>query len=112
MSIAWGATNVLIIGLLVTTHEATLQQVGYAYIGTSIFFIGLTLHIGRSRGWFTPFAKGLFESVALFNVSAICTMLTQAIPLAFGSLLSNAEWAILTVRTCIFCCLFSSGELY
>ena len=109
MSIAWGATNVLIIGLLVTTHEATLQQVGYAYIGTSIFFIGLTLHIGRSRGWFTPFAKGLFESVALFNVSAICTMLTQAIPLAFGSLLSNAEWAILTVRTYIFCCLFSSG---
>lgn len=106
MSIAWGATNVLAIGLLVTLQEATLVQVGYVYIGTSVFFIGLTLIIGRCYGWFTPFAKGLFQNVALFNVSAMGRILAQAIPLAFGSLLSNAEWAILTVRRT--CCIFSN----
>jgi Na+-driven multidrug efflux pump len=99
MSIAWGVTNVVIIGYLVlATSGATLNQVGYAYIGTAIFFIGLTLLIAHCRGWFAPFSKGLFGSMAICNLSATARLLGQGIPLAFGSLLSNAEWAILTVR--------------
>jgi Na+-driven multidrug efflux pump len=99
MSIAWGVTNVLVIGyLVIATSGATLTQVGYAYIGTSIFFIGLTLLIAICSGWFAPFSKGLFGSIAICNFNAIARLLGQGIPLAFGSLLSNAEWAILTVR--------------
>ena len=99
MSILWGITNVLFVGLLVTTQEATLEQVGFVYLGTAVFYIGLTLLIAKCRGWLKPFTKGIFQSMAFANFSAIKLMLKQAIPLAFASLLSNAEWAILTVRT-------------
>ena len=98
MSIVWGITNVVFVGLLVTTQEATLQQVGLVYLGTAVFFIGLTLSIAKCRGWLKPFTKGLFRSMAFTNFSAINLLLKQAVPLAFASLLSNAEWAILTVR--------------
>jgi Na+-driven multidrug efflux pump len=98
MSIAWGATNVICIALLVTTQEATLQQVGLVYLGTAVFFIGLTLLVAKCRGWLDPFVKGLLQSIAFTNMSVVKLMLKQAIPLGFGSLLSNAEWAVLTVR--------------
>jgi hypothetical protein len=99
MSIAWGVTNIVIIGyLVIATSGATLIQIGYAYIRTAIFFIGLTLLIAHCRGQFAPFSKGLFGSIAICNLPAIACLLVQEIPLAFGSLLSNAEWAVLTVR--------------
>ena len=50
MSIAWGATNVLAIGLLVTMQDAILLKVGYVKIGTDIFYICLTLVSVWGRG--------------------------------------------------------------
>jgi hypothetical protein len=58
--------------------------------------------IAHCRGWFAPFSKGLFGSMAICNLSATARLLGQGIPLAFGSLLSNAEWAILTVRWSVY----------
>jgi multidrug resistance protein, MATE family len=97
MSILWGIVNVIVISTLVNTkEEATLTDVGLCYIGTALFFIGLTFALAEFKGWLRPFKGGLFKSLSLKNWAAIKLMVTQAIPLAFGSLLSNAEWAILT----------------
>eukprot|EP00545_Synedropsis_sp_CCMP1620_P006902 CAMPEP_0119010986 /NCGR_PEP_ID=MMETSP1176-20130426/5378_1 /TAXON_ID=265551 /ORGANISM="Synedropsis recta cf, Strain CCMP1620" /LENGTH=723 /DNA_ID=CAMNT_0006963739 /DNA_START=46 /DNA_END=2220 /DNA_ORIENTATION=+ len=97
ISILWGATNVFCIAALVTQRDdATLTHVGLIYVATAIFYILLTLAISKRYGWLKPFYKGLFQSCSFGNVNAIGLMLTQAVPLAFGSLLSNAEWAVLT----------------
>jgi MATE family multidrug resistance protein len=97
MSVAWGVVNVIVISTLVNVKEqATLTDVGLCYIGTALFFIGITFALAEFKGWLRPFKGGLFRSVSLTNWTAIKLMVTQAIPLAFGSLLSNAEWAILT----------------
>jgi MATE family multidrug resistance protein len=96
ISILWGATNAALISALVTTREANLQEVGFLYILTAVMFIGLTFALAYCRGWLRPFTKGLFGTFALKNGSAIAMLLKQAVPLSFGSLLSNAEWAVLT----------------
>lgn len=96
VSIAWGITNVIVIGLLVTTGEPTLQDVGMAYNATALVFVVGVHLFAELRGWLKPFRKGLYRSLALKNGKAVKLMVKQAVPLSFGSLLSNAEWAILT----------------
>ena len=97
VSIAWGFVNVVVIGSLVKTKETTtLRDVAWVYVGTDIVFIGLTFALATCRGWLKPFTGGLFRSFSLLNVGAIGRLMKQAIPLSFGSLLSNAEWAVLT----------------
>lgn len=96
VSIIWGAVNALAIGILVTTGERTLQDVGVLYSVSAIFFVFATHAFAELRGWLKPFRKGLYRDFSLFNGNAIKLMVKQAVPLSFGSLLSNAEWAVLT----------------
>lgn len=97
ISIVWGATNVVVIGCLVKLRQGTsLREVAWVYNATSLFFIGITLLIAQCRGWLKPFWRGLVGSCSFCDLAAVKRMMQQGIPLAFGSLLSNAEWAILT----------------
>jgi multidrug resistance protein, MATE family len=97
VSIIWGATNAVVIAAIVTTRESNLTVVGLVFIGTSVLYITLTIAIATLCGWFTPFWRGLFGGLALRNTNAVKVMLKQAVPLCWGSLVSNAEWAILTI---------------
>jgi multidrug resistance protein, MATE family len=96
MSMAWGATNVVVIGILTCIPSTTLVHVAYAFNITSLLFIGITVGIAQRYHWLKPFNQGLFGTLSIRNQSAVAQMLHQAIPLSFGSLLSNAEWAVLT----------------
>jgi multidrug resistance protein, MATE family len=96
VSIIWGATNAAIIAGILTTRESNLTVVGLVFIGTSVLYITLTIAIATCCGWFTPFWRGLFGDLALRNTNTVKIMLKQAVPLCWGSLVSNAEWAILT----------------
>ena len=57
-----------------------------------MFYISVTLVVGTMRGWLTPFWKGLLGAVAFRNRMSL--MPRQALPLSFGSLISNAKWAL------------------
>ncbi len=94
VSILIGLTNVIVSGLLVNTRESNLTEVGLKYIGTALFYISVTLVVGTMQGWLTPFCKGLLGAVAFRNRTIMSLMLRQALPLSFGSLISNAEWAL------------------
>lgn len=97
ISIVWGATNVFVIACLVKLREATtLAEVAWVYISTALFYIGITLVLAVRGGWLKPFWKGLIGSFSFGDLAALRRMLRQGIPVAFGSLLSNAEWTILT----------------
>ena len=97
ISFLWSLVNVAVVWVVVTRKQpATLADIGWAYVATSIFFIGFTFVLAEARGWLKPFRKGLYGSFGLRNVKAVGSILNQGLPLAFGSLLSNAEWAILT----------------
>lgn len=98
VSILWGASNVVIIGFLVRRKEdTTLADVALVYNGTSIFYIGFTILLAWFKGWLQPFWNGLVGTVSFRNWSTVLQMLKQAVPLAAGSFLSNAEWAVLTL---------------
>ena len=96
ISTAFGVTNVVAIATLVTTRKATLTEVGLCYIATAVFFLLVTCAVAECKGWWSPYKHGFLGSLSLKNGSAIEIMTRQAVPLAFGSLLSHAEWAILT----------------
>jgi len=95
ISILWSATNALLVGALLMSSEATLVDVGWIYNLTALLFVGITVIIGHVKGWFKPFLRGLV-GFSLFNISAIKLLVSQSIPLMFGSLFSEAEWAVLT----------------
>jgi multidrug resistance protein, MATE family len=96
ISMAWGATNVIVIAILTAIPSVSLVHVAYAYNVTALLFIGITLYLAQRYDWLKPFNQGLFGTVSIRNPSAVSQMLQQAVPLSFGSLLSNAEWAVLT----------------
>lgn len=97
ISMAWGLTNAVIIGVLVTTlPEPTLQTVAWAYNFTAVLFIGIAYIEAEMGGWLIPFKEGLFYTLSLKNATAIKLMIKQAIPLSIGNFFSHAEWAVLT----------------
>jgi len=91
-----GVVDAAVIVVLVTSRESSLTQVGLCHITTSLFILCLSFAIAEINNWLGPFKKGLFGSFSLKNVFAIDLMITQALPLAIGSLFSHAEWATLT----------------
>ena len=96
ISTALGVTNVVAIATLVTTRTANLTEVGLCYIANAVFFFLVTCAVAEIKGWWSPYKHGLLGSLSLRNGSAIKILTRQAVPLAFGSLLSHAEWAVLT----------------
>mmetsp|Transcript_27373 Transcript_27373/g.40096 ORF Transcript_27373/g.40096 Transcript_27373/m.40096 type:complete len:740 (-) Transcript_27373:208-2427(-) len=97
VSILWGIVNVIVVSCMVFLREdTTLFEIGIAYVVTSAVFVIFTFLLADRKGWIKPFKQGLFRSVAIKNVSAVKLLLKQAVPIGLGSLLSNAEWAVLT----------------
>jgi Na+-driven multidrug efflux pump len=99
--IFWGLSNVFAIAVLTTViypngNGATLVHVAYIYNGTSLIFIIGTIMIAHCKGWLAPFLPGLIGQASFTDPQAVSSLLKQAVPLALGSLLSNAEWAVLT----------------
>lgn len=74
--------------------DMTVQRVSWMYLITSLLFFFLT--VGFSWSWMKPFHRGMFLSWAPGNWKAVKNMARTSIPLAMGSLLSNAEWTVLT----------------
>lgn len=95
VSIVWGMTNAIAVGILCVMPNPSLVAVAHIYNGTALFYIGLTLAMAQYNGWLKPFWSGLIGTFAARNASTVRLLLKQAIPLAMGSLLSNAEWAVL-----------------
>jgi multidrug resistance protein, MATE family len=99
--IFWGLSNVIAIAILTTVifpngNGASLVHVAYIYNGTSLLFIIGTIMIAHCKGWLAPFLPGLIGQASFTDPQAVSSLLKQAVPLALGSLLSNAEWAVLT----------------
>jgi multidrug resistance protein, MATE family len=96
INIMWGSSDVIGIALLVYLRSTSVADIGYLYIATSIFYIALTLCMATCKGWFKTFWKGLIGDLAIRNKMVMRNMFKQAIPLCWGSFLSNAEWAVFT----------------
>mmetsp|Transcript_920 Transcript_920/g.1132 ORF Transcript_920/g.1132 Transcript_920/m.1132 type:complete len:717 (+) Transcript_920:41-2191(+) len=91
-------TNVVLISFLVLSHNnPTLTHVAWIYNFSSLLWLIVGFILAYSRGWLKPFNKGLFRSFILNNAEAMMHLLEQSLPLSFGSLLSDAQWFILTI---------------
>mmetsp|Transcript_50335 Transcript_50335/g.58756 ORF Transcript_50335/g.58756 Transcript_50335/m.58756 type:complete len:816 (+) Transcript_50335:154-2601(+) len=81
-----------------STHEGfNLQHVAWLYLIVAIVFFFGTLWYCLWKGWYRAFLPGMIGTCGLFNPRAMYNILEQSVPLAFGALLGNAEWAILTI---------------
>ena len=95
------AIGVGLVALFAMKMDADLVVLGLVMLANSCFFFFLVLAISLSRGWTRKFETGLFGKFALRNKETVIDLLKTAIPLAVGSLLSYAEWEIMTVFAAI-----------
>lgn len=96
-TILWGIASVVGVGLMVAfVEEPKIEYVGLVSTVVSILAVLATYVYANSRGWLRPFNEGLFRSVSFRSPTVVKNMMKQAVPLAVGSLLSNAEWTVLT----------------
>ena len=80
-----------------TTAKMKLQMVGLIDSVISLTFLVIAVVTSIYKGWLQPFQRGLLGGVAFIdNFSAFQLLITTAVPLSFGELLSHAEWTILT----------------
>lgn len=91
VTLAWGATNMFLVGILVTTRESNLRDVGMVYILTAFIFVSGTYYWANRKGWLLPFKKGLFHQNSFKNGAAVKLMIKQAVPVSCGYFFSNAE---------------------
>ena len=97
MELLKSATNVITLVYWIESNtKFTLNTVAWMYLSTSLTYLFLSTAIAVSKGWLKPFMKGMIRRPAIMNSRAVAAMLKIAIPLAFWSVLSNAEWAVLT----------------
>jgi Na+-driven multidrug efflux pump len=91
-------TNVIILVYWIKSNiEFNLDSVAWMYLGTSSGYLLLSSTMAIANGWLKPFIKGMTRKPAIMNRTVRRAMLKTAIPLAFWSVLSNAEWAVLTI---------------
>eukprot|EP00547_Thalassionema_nitzschioides_P013159 CAMPEP_0194259290 /NCGR_PEP_ID=MMETSP0158-20130606/43284_1 /TAXON_ID=33649 /ORGANISM="Thalassionema nitzschioides, Strain L26-B" /LENGTH=822 /DNA_ID=CAMNT_0038999045 /DNA_START=125 /DNA_END=2593 /DNA_ORIENTATION=+ len=105
--IAEGVTGVVGVGIFVYTcdishAETALRTIAWIYNATALLYLLLGFLWATCRGWLKPFAPGLFGTCTLCGGSnsithLLKTLWKQALPLAVGSLLNNAEWTVLTM---------------
>ena len=74
-----------------------LMHVGMIHFGVGLLFLLINIVVITCRGWFKPYAPGLFGSFSLLNVKAVWLMCKTALALSFGFLLTDGEWEILTL---------------
>lgn len=99
ISVLWGLSNVAWIGWTSTYSKSSidLQSIGMIYNLTALFYVGVTLVWAHCAGWLQPFYKGMIGGCAFRDYKAVSTIVSTAIPLAWSSLSSSAEWTILTL---------------
>mmetsp|Transcript_6080 Transcript_6080/g.10279 ORF Transcript_6080/g.10279 Transcript_6080/m.10279 type:complete len:729 (+) Transcript_6080:45-2231(+) len=82
-------------------YDSTLLFLGLVFLATQIVFMLLNICICVRMGWLEKYEDGIFHSLAFRNREALREYLKTAFPLALGSLLSYAEWEILTVLAAV-----------
>ena len=78
-------------------YDSTLFFLGLVMLAIQIVFMILNICICIRMGWLDQYEDGIFRSLAFRNRKTVREWLKTALPLAFGSLLSYAEWEMLTV---------------
>ncbi len=78
-------------------YDSTLFFLGLVLLAIQIVFMILNICICIRMGWLDQYEDGIFRSLAFRNRKTVREWLKTALPLAFGSLLSYAEWEMLTV---------------
>lgn len=79
------------------TQDSTLQLVGMVYSIVSLVFFAIAVGVSNYKGWIQPFAQGLCKGWAVVdNFSALQLLISTAMPLSTGELISQGEWAVLT----------------
>ena len=82
-------------------YDSTLFFIGLVFLATQIVFMLLNMCICIRMGWLEEYEDGIFRSLAFRNREALRVYLKTAFPLAIGSLLSYAEWEILTLLAAV-----------
>ena len=91
-------TNVLTMVYWIESNtNINLNSIAWMYLGSSFFYLVVSSTVAVTMGWLKPFMKGMVKNPAIMNEMAIQNLLKTTIPLAFGSVVSNAEWAVLTI---------------
>lgn len=75
--------------------DADLVVLGLAMLAGSSLFLFINVIISLNFGWIRKFERGLFGRLTSYLVFK--DVFKTALPLAVGSLLSYAEWEILTI---------------
>ncbi|KAL3777598.1 hypothetical protein ACHAW5_007488 [Stephanodiscus triporus] len=82
--------------------DASLVTLGIAMLVNYCLLFFLIVVIPLKNGWFKEFENGLFGRLSLLEDSRAAKNLFQvAVPLAFGGILTNAQWEILTMLAVI-----------
>ncbi|KAL7533831.1 hypothetical protein ACHAWF_004665, partial [Thalassiosira exigua] len=89
--------DVGLVAIFAVMMEANLVALCLVMLtGEGLLFF-LNILIPSRMGWLMPFELGLFGQLALRKKGVLKELTAVAIPLAFGSLLAEAEWEILTI---------------
>jgi len=78
------------------SSELKLTTLAIFDIIVGAFFWLLVIAISVYKGWFTPYAKGIFGSLAFRNFKAVKLIVSTAVPLSISYFLEYGEWELLT----------------
>jgi len=79
-------------------QNTTLMDLAYLDLIMEIIFTLITvIYCGFYRIWLKPFIPGMMKNFAFKNTVALKNVISTAVPLSIGSLLSYGEWEILTI---------------
>jgi len=82
---------------IIYVPNAQLTTIAWIEIEIGVIFLIFNICFTIRKGWMRPYAKAMFGSIAAKNHMALTTVVSTAIPLAFGTLLSSGEWEVLTI---------------
>jgi Na+-driven multidrug efflux pump len=86
-----------IVPTLIYYKKVDLITLAYIDMGLEVLGIIWAVAYGACKGWLKPFVSGWLFNFALFNTKALCNMVSTALPLMVGELVSEAEWEIFTI---------------
>jgi len=77
--------------------DVSLVELGLVLLLNKALLFFLNIIIPDKMGWLKEFESGIFGRLSFKSLSVAKSIFKVAVPLAFGNLLGNAEWEILTI---------------
>jgi MATE family multidrug resistance protein len=77
--------------------DVSLVELGLVLLLNKALLFFLNIIISDKMGWLKEFESGIFGRLSFKSLSVVEAVFKVAVPLAFGNLLGNAEWEILTI---------------